>query len=154
MNEHQLLEAARTGDENAFARLVQPHRRALHAHGYRLLGSLHDAEDALQETMLRAWRGLASFEGRSSLRSRQHLPARQRAVLILRDVLGISAREVAGTLDMTPPGVDSALQRAHKAVDERLPERTQQAMLRLAGRPGRALDRRGVRRRLGARRRR
>jgi RNA polymerase sigma-70 factor (ECF subfamily) len=69
MNEHQLLEAARRGDENAFAALTEPHRRALHAHGYRMLGSLHDAEDALQETMLRAWRGLASFEGRSSLRS-------------------------------------------------------------------------------------
>jgi RNA polymerase sigma-70 factor, ECF subfamily len=210
MNEHQLLETARRGDENAFAALTEPHRRALQTHGYRMLGSLHDAEDALQETMLRAWRGLASFEGRSSLRSwlysiatnvclraierrpkrvlpidygpaadphdglgaplvesvwvepypderlgiedglagpearyerresvelafiaaLQHLPARQRAVLILRDVLGFSAREVAGTLDMPPPGVDSALQRAHKAVDERLPERSQQSMLR------------------------
>jgi RNA polymerase sigma-70 factor (ECF subfamily) len=60
----------------------------------------------------------------------QHLPARQRAVLILRDVLGFSAREAATMLAMTPPGIDSALQRAHKAVDERLPERSQQAMLR------------------------
>ena len=210
MNEHQLLEAARRGDENAFGRLAEPHRAALHAHCYRMLGSVHDAEDALQETLLRAWRGLASFEGRSSLRSwlyaiatnaclraierrpkralpidyapaadpheglgeplvesvwvepypderlgiaeglaspearyeqresvelafiaaLQHLPARQRAVLILRDVLGFSAREVAGALKTTPTGVDSALQRAHKAVDERLPERSQQAVLR------------------------
>ena len=59
----------------------------------------------------------------------QHLPARQRAVLILRDVLGYSARETAAALEMSPPGVDSALQRAHKAVDERLPDRSQQAVL-------------------------
>jgi RNA polymerase sigma-70 factor (ECF subfamily) len=210
VSERRLLEAARAGDENAFARLTEPHRRALHAHCYRMLGSVHDAEDALQETLLRAWRGLASFEGRSSLRSwlyaiatntclraierrprrvlpidyapaadphdglgeplvesvwvepypdhelgledglagpearyerresvelafiaaLQHLPARQRAVLILRDVLGFSARETAATLETTPTAVDSALQRAHKAVDERLPERSQQAMLR------------------------
>ena len=209
MNERQLLQSARAGDENAFARLTEPHRRALHAHCYRMLGSVTDAEDALQETMLRGWLGLARFEGRSSLRSwlyaiatnaclraierrpkrvlpidyapaadphdglaeplvesvwvepypderigiedglagpearyeqresvelafiaaLQHLPARQRAVLILRDVLGFSARETAATLETTPTGVDSALQRAHKAVDERLPERSQQAML-------------------------
>jgi RNA polymerase sigma-70 factor, ECF subfamily len=210
VNEPQLLEAARAGDENAFARLVEPHRGALHAHCYRMLGSVQDAEDALQEALLNAWRGLPGFEGRSSLRSwlyaiatntclraierrprrvlpidyapaadphdgpgepvvesvwvepypderlgvedglagpearyeqresielafiaaLQHLPARQRAVLILRDVLGFSAREVAAALETTPTGVDSALQRAHKAVDERLPERSQQAVLR------------------------
>jgi RNA polymerase sigma-70 factor (ECF subfamily) len=210
VNERQLLEAARAGDENAFARLVEPHRGALHAHCYRMLGSVHDAEDALQEALLSAWRGLSGFEGRSSLRSwlyaiatnaclraierrpkrvlpidygpaadphdglgeplvesvwvepypderlglegglagpearyeqresvelafiaaLQHLPGRQRAVLILRDVLGFSAREVAEALETTPTGVDSALQRAHKAVDERLPERSQQGVLR------------------------
>ena len=210
MNEAQLLEAARAGDEDAFARLVEAHRSALHAHCYRMLGSVPDAEDALQEALLSAWRGLRRFEGRSSLRSwlhaiatnaclralerrpkrvlpidyapaadphdglgeplvesvwvqpypdealgleeglagpearyeqregielafiaaLQHLPARQRAVLILRDVLGFSAREVAEALETTPAGVDSALQRAHKAVDERLPERSQQALLR------------------------
>jgi RNA polymerase sigma-70 factor (ECF subfamily) len=210
VNEYQLLEAARGGDENAFARLVEPHRGALHAHCYRMLGSVHDAEDALQEALLNAWRGLSRFEGRSSLRSwlyaiatnaclraierrpkrvlpidyapaadphdglgeplvesvwvepypderlrlgdglagpearyeqresvelafiaaLQHLPARQRAVLILRDVLGFSAREVAAALETTPPAVDSALQRARKAVDERLPERSQQQVLR------------------------
>jgi MFS family permease len=69
VNEHQLLEAARGGDENAFARLVEPHRGALHAHCYRMLGSVPDAEDALQEALLSAWRGLPRFEGRSSLRS-------------------------------------------------------------------------------------
>jgi RNA polymerase sigma-70 factor (ECF subfamily) len=213
VNERQLLEAARAGDEHAFARLVESHRGALHAHCYRMLGSVHDAEDALQEALLSAWRGLARFEGRSSFRSwlyaiatnaclraierrpkrvlpidyapaadphdgpgeplvesfwvepypderlgleeglagpearyeqresvelafvaaLQHLPARQRAVLILRDVLGFSAREVAGALETTPTGVDSALQRAHKAVDERLPEQSQQPTLRSLG---------------------
>ena len=210
MSERELLESARGGDEDAFARLVEPHRGVLHAHCYRMLGSVTDAEDAVQETLLRAWRRLATFEGRSSLRSwlyaiatntclraierrpkrvlpidygpaadphdglgeplvesvwvepypderlgdegamigpearyeqresielafvaaLQHLPARQRAVLILRDVLGFSAREVAAALEMTPTGVDSALQRAHRAVDKRLPDRSQQAVLR------------------------
>jgi DNA-directed RNA polymerase specialized sigma24 family protein len=65
----ELLEAARGGDEGAYRRLVEPHRRELHAHCYRMLGSVHDAEDALQEALLRAWRGLEKFEGRSSLRS-------------------------------------------------------------------------------------
>jgi RNA polymerase sigma-70 factor, ECF subfamily len=208
--DERLLNAARAGDEDAFAQLVEPHRRALHAHCYRMLGSVADAEDALQDALLNAWRGLSKFEGRSSLRSwlytiatnaclraierrpkrvlpidyapaadphdglaeplvesvwvepypdeavgledgpagpearyeqresvelafiaaLQHLPARQRAVLILRDVLGFSARETAATLETSPPAVDSALQRAHKAVDERLPERSQQTMLR------------------------
>jgi RNA polymerase sigma-70 factor, ECF subfamily len=210
VSERKLLEAALGGDEDAFARLVEPYRSALHAHCYRMLGSVPDAEDALQETLLAAWRGLPRFEGRSSLRSwlyaiatnaslkaierrpkrvlpvdyapaadphdgpgepitesvwvdpypdeqlgleagaagpearyerresvelafiaaLQQLPARQRAVLILRDVLGFSAREVAETLSTTPPAVDSALQRAHRAVDERLPDRSQQATLR------------------------
>src|SRR3954447_4768121 len=64
-----LLEAARGGDEAAFAELVEPYRGELHAHCYRMLGSLHDAEDALQDALLRAWRGLAKFDGRSSVRS-------------------------------------------------------------------------------------
>src|ERR671928_1322284 len=67
--ERNLLEAARSGDEGAFAQLVEPYRGELHAHCYRMTGSLHDAEDALQDAMLRAWRGLGRFEGRSSLRS-------------------------------------------------------------------------------------
>src|SRR6185295_16998372 len=197
-----LLDAARRGDEAAFEQLVAPHRAELHAHCYRLLASVQDAEDALQEALLGAWRGLPRFEGRSSLRSwlytvatnaclklverrpklvlpvdygpaadphdglgepvveplwiepypdaglayeqresvelafiaaLQHLPPRQRAVLILSDVLGFSGAEVAGALETTPASVYSALQRAHKSVDARLPERSQQATLRALG---------------------
>src|SRR5437016_14228181 len=67
--EHQLVAAARGGDENTYAQLVEPYRAELHAHCYRMLGSVHDADDALQDALLRAWRGLARFEGRSSLRT-------------------------------------------------------------------------------------
>jgi RNA polymerase sigma-70 factor (ECF subfamily) len=67
--ERALLAAARAGDEGAYASLVEPFRGELHAHCYRMLGSVHDAEDALQDALLRAWRGLGRFEGRSSLRS-------------------------------------------------------------------------------------
>ena len=213
IDERALLEAARAGEDDAFAHLVEPYRAQLRAHCYRMLGSLHDAEDALQETLLRAWRGLARFEGRSSFRSwlytiatnvslrtieqrprrilpidyspaadphgspaealtepvwlepypdtelglasellgpdaryeqresielaftaaLQHLPPRQRAVLILRDVLGFSARETAEALDTSPVSVDSALQRAHKAIDERVPTRSQQETVRALG---------------------
>jgi RNA polymerase sigma-70 factor, ECF subfamily len=199
-----VLRAARGGDREAFGRLVEPYQRELHAHCYRMLGSYADAEDALQEALIRAWRGLSRFEGRSSLRSwlyqiatnaclrlierrpkrvlpidyapaadprdglaapvrepvwlepypdadlgtryeqregvelafiaaLQHLPARQRAVLILRDVLGFSAKETADVLEATPVSVDSALQRAHKTVSERLPSQSQQQTLRLLG---------------------
>ena len=69
MTEQQVLEAARGGDEDAFAKLIYPYRRELHAHCYRMLGSAADAEDALQDALLGAWRGLPRFEGRSSLRS-------------------------------------------------------------------------------------
>jgi RNA polymerase sigma-70 factor, ECF subfamily len=211
--ERRLLEAAQAGEQQAFALLVEPYQAQLRAHCYRMLGSLVDADDALQETLLRAWRGLARFEGRSSLRSWlyriatnvclrmiekrpkrvlpidygpaadphesfgepltesvwlepypdaelgvdapllgpdaryeqresielafaaafQHLPARQRAVLILRDVLGFSARETADALETTPVSIDSALQRARKAVEERVPGQTQQATLRALG---------------------
>jgi RNA polymerase sigma-70 factor (ECF subfamily) len=202
---------ATTSDRDAFERLIQPYRSELHAHCYRMLGSVHDAEDALQDALLRAWRGLPRFEGRSSLRSwlyriatnsclrlierrprrvlpidhgppadphgelaeplvesvwlepypdaeiedtfaatearfdqresielafaaaLQHLPARQGAVLILRDVLGFSGAEVAEALDTTPTAVYSTLQRAHKTVEERLPAQSQQATMRTIG---------------------
>src|SRR5262245_31532417 len=68
ITERELLEAAHHGDEDAFRRLVEAHRGALLAHCYRILRSLHDAEDALQDTFLHAWRGLSGFDGRSSLR--------------------------------------------------------------------------------------
>jgi RNA polymerase sigma-70 factor (ECF subfamily) len=211
--EGELLAAAREGDESAFERLVEPYRRELHAHCYRMLGSLHDAEDALQDALLRVWRGLSGFHDRGSLRAwlykiatnasldviarrrkrllpveyapaadpdqppgelvgeqvwlepfpdetlevedgyaspdaryeqreavelafiaaMQHLPPRQRAVLILREVLGFSAKEVGETLETTVPSVNSALQRARKTVDERVPERSQQVTLRALG---------------------
>ena len=69
MTEPALIAAASTGDEAAFRDLADQYRRELHMHCYRMLGSVHDAEDALQETLLRAWRHLASFEGRSSFRA-------------------------------------------------------------------------------------
>jgi RNA polymerase sigma-70 factor (ECF subfamily) len=205
-----LLDAARRGDQGAFGELVGPYRRELQAHAYRMLGSVVDAEDAVQDAMLRAWRGLAGFEGRSSLRNwlyrittnaslkvlerrptrvlpvdygpaadphdgpsepllesiwleplpdewlgvgdlrsspeavyeqregvelafiaaLQHLPPQQRAVLILRDVLAFSTKEVAETLDITPDAVDSTLRRARKTVADRRPGPSQQATLR------------------------
>jgi RNA polymerase sigma-70 factor, ECF subfamily len=209
-----LLEAASSGNESAFAKLIDPYRGELHAHCYRMLGSVHDAEDALQETFLRAWRALGRFEGRSSLRSwlytiatntclnaierrpkrvlpidygpasdphgdylglpplestwvepypdqglgledgyagpearyelresvelafvsaLQNLPANQRAALILREVLGFSANETAEALETSVASVNSALQRARKTVDDKLPEQSQQATLRSLG---------------------
>ncbi len=67
--EMRLLDAARSGDDDAYRELVEPHRGELHAHCYRMLASVHDADDALQDALLRAWRGLPRFEGRSSLRT-------------------------------------------------------------------------------------
>jgi RNA polymerase sigma-70 factor (ECF subfamily) len=158
-------------DERAFALLIEPHRRALHLHCYRMLGSLHDADDALQETMLRAWKGSDRYEPRARLgtwlhtiatnvclsalaRRRSHpvepiedldylqpypdrllddlvqretvelafitaiqlLPPKQRAVLILRDVLDWSAKEVAEALEDSVGAVTSALQRARQSL--------------------------------------
>src|SRR5436190_1694279 len=69
VQEQELLTAAQAGGEDAFRRLVEQHQGELHAHCYRMLGSVHDAEDALQEALLRAWRALPRFEGRSSVRA-------------------------------------------------------------------------------------
>jgi RNA polymerase sigma-70 factor (TIGR02960 family) len=215
VSEEQLLVDARRGDEAAFELLVERYRADLFAHCYRMLGSVQDAEDAVQESLLGAWRGLAGFEGRSSLRTwlfsvathaclrlssrrpgrilssdpaparsdtrdlgapvpepiwlepwpdelptedeadpasaylrresvelafvaaLQHLPGTQRAVLILRDVLGFTAAEVAGILETTPASVNSAMQRAREAVAQRVPPRTQQAELAALGPGGR-----------------
>jgi RNA polymerase sigma-70 factor (ECF subfamily) len=115
-----------------------------------MLGSMHDAEDALQEAMLRAWRaerfeiedGYASPDARYEQREAvelafiaalQLLPATQRAVLILREVLGFSAKEAAETLETTTASVNSALQRARATVDDKLPEQSQQETLRALG---------------------
>jgi RNA polymerase sigma-70 factor (TIGR02960 family) len=195
---------ARAGDEEAFRELTDPYRRELQLHCYRILGSVQDAEDLLQETLLAAWRGLDQFEGRSSLRAwlyriatnrclnalrdserrppdargdlprptriseplwlepypdvllegvadlapgpdaryetkeavalafvsgLQHLPPRQRAVLVLRDVLGFRAAEVAEMLDVSEASVNSALQRARATHDARLPAARDRAPL-------------------------
>jgi RNA polymerase sigma-70 factor, ECF subfamily len=179
----ELLTAAAAGDEQAFVQLTAPLRGRLHAHCYRMLGSVHDADDALQETMLRAWRAIDRFEPRAELSSwlyriatnvclrmieqrgrfeaaaveaylqpypdvlleertpeaeaerretialafvaaMQLLPPRQRATLVLRDVLGWSAREAAETLGMTVAASNSALQRARERVDREGEEAT------------------------------
>ncbi len=193
------LARARAGDQHAFRELTEPHRRELQLHCYRLVGSLQDAEDLVQETLLAAWRGLERFEGRASVRTwlyriatnrclnalrdrgrrpqeiytmveppeptrrteptwlepypdilledladsspgpearyetsealalafvaaLQHLPPRQRAVLVLRDVLGFHAAEVADMLDSSLAAVKGALQRARATLHTRIPE--------------------------------
>ncbi|GLK99253.1 sigma-70 family RNA polymerase sigma factor [Dactylosporangium matsuzakiense] len=194
----ELLHRAQAGDRQAFDELVRPHRSELLLHCYRMLGSLQDAEDAVQELLLSAWLGLAGFEGRSSLRTWlyriatnrclnhlrsaartaavtvpspplpeptrlgevlwlqpypdalldgvadaapgpeaqyetreaislefvtavQLLPPNQRAVLLLRDVLGYRAREVAGLLGLTEDAVNSALKRARATLQASRP---------------------------------
>jgi RNA polymerase sigma-70 factor (ECF subfamily) len=195
-----LLARAQAGDGEAFGQLVDPYRRELQVHCYRILGSVQDAEDALQDTLLSAWQGLAGFEGRASVRTwlyrvatsrcldalrsasrrplmsapppgldppeptrlgevlwlepypdvllegfpdsapgpgarfealesvslafitaLQLLPPRQRAVLILRDVLGFHASETAQILDTTQESVTSALKRARASLQRRQP---------------------------------
>jgi RNA polymerase sigma-70 factor (ECF subfamily) len=198
-----VVAAARAGDEAAFAALVERHRGELRVHCYRMLGSLDESEDLVQETFLRAWKNLGGFEGRSTVRAWlykiatnacldalhgrarrvlphhlappsdpngalpprtdvawlqpfpdrlwepvapseaqpeaaavtretielaflaaiQHLPPRQRAALILRDVLGWPARQTAAALETSVPSANSALQRARATLRERLPER-------------------------------
>ena len=79
------LSSARAGDESAFRELVEPYRRELHLHCYRLLGSLQDAEDIVQETLLAAWRGLSGFEERASMRTWLYRIATNRCLNALRD---------------------------------------------------------------------
>src|SRR5690349_18908729 len=79
-----LLTRAREGEGDAFADLVAPHRRELHVHCYRILGSVADADDALQETLLSAWQSVAAFEGRSSLRTWLYRIATSRCLNMLR----------------------------------------------------------------------
>ena len=87
------MEAIRDADESTFAKLVAPYRRELHAHCYRMLGSVHDADDALQETLLGAWKGRSGFEGRSSLRSWLYTIATNASLRIL---AGRHRRELPG----------------------------------------------------------
>ena len=95
------LDRARGVDEDAFRKLVEPHRRELQLHCYRMLGSLHDAEDALQETLVSAWRGLDRFEQRASLRTWLYRIATHRCLNMLRDS-GRRPRE-PGALPFDPP---------------------------------------------------
>jgi RNA polymerase sigma-70 factor, ECF subfamily len=208
-----LVVRAREGDADAFGVLVEAHRAELHAHCYRMLASYHDAEDALQDALMRAWQALPGFEGRSSLRAwlykiatnaaldiakrrsrrelpvsygppvvtgggpgaplaettwvepypdhqlggsaapaspearydqreslelafvtaLQTLPASQRAALLLREVLGFSATEIAAQLGTTVPAVTSALQRARQGLARRDAEPDQQRTVRSLG---------------------
>jgi RNA polymerase sigma-70 factor (ECF subfamily) len=189
--EDAVVSAARAGDESAFAVLVERHRRELHVHCYRMLGNFEEAEDAVQETFLRAWNRRETFSGGTGYRAWlyriatnacldalrrtarrlpalhsfaevpwlqpypdrlldevaprdaepdavvvaketielaylaviQLLPPRQRAVLIMRDILGWPANEAATALDMTLAAANSALQRARATLQEQLPKR-------------------------------
>ncbi|WP_246023243.1 sigma factor-like helix-turn-helix DNA-binding protein [Nocardia yunnanensis] len=115
----------RAGDQNAFGDLVAVHSRELQVHCNRILGSLQDAEDALQETWCPRGGPAARYETTEAISlafitALQLLPPRQRAVLILRDVLGYHASEVARMLDATQESVQSALKRARATVDNNL----------------------------------
>ena len=96
-----IVERARAGDEQAFKQLVEPHRRELQLHCYRILGSLHDAEDAVQEALVSAWRGLDHFERRASMRTWLYRIATNRCLNMLRDS-GRRPRAATG-LPFEPP---------------------------------------------------
>src|SRR6059036_3505871 len=95
-----LISRARAGDSDAFRQLTEPHRRELQVHCYRMLGSLQDAEDALQDTLLAAWQGLGGFEGRASIRTWLYRIATNRCL----DALRAASRRAAKEWDI--PGVD------------------------------------------------
>ena len=101
MDESALLQRARAGDDSAFEELVAPYRAQLHAHCYRLLASAHDADDALQDALIGAWRGIGGFEGRSSLRGWLYRIATNAA---LRVVVGRPRRLLS--LDVAPACTD------------------------------------------------
>src|SRR5712691_5207243 len=88
-----LMSRAQAGDEDAFRELTDPHRRELHVHCYRMLGSFHDAEDVLQETLLAAWQGLGGFEGRASIRTWLYRIATNRCLNARRSVSRRPAKE-------------------------------------------------------------
>src|SRR5499433_4062688 len=96
-----LLDRAQDGDGEAFRELVAPYQRELHVHCYRILGSIQDAEDALQDTLLSAWQGLAGFEGRASLRTWLYRVATSRCLDALRSARR-RPRAAAGTLGDDP----------------------------------------------------
>jgi RNA polymerase sigma factor (sigma-70 family) len=81
----EALQRARTGDADAFRQLTEPHRRELHVHCYSILGSIQDADDLVQETLLAAWRGIEAFEGQASVRSWLYRIATNRCLNALRD---------------------------------------------------------------------
>jgi RNA polymerase sigma-70 factor (ECF subfamily) len=130
VNEAELIEAARTGDGHAFAALLEPYRAELHAHCRRMLRSDHDAEDMLQEVMLRAWRALRRFEGRASLRSWLHRIATNAC---LNEVDSRGRRPP--TTDAEPPDEGhepderESLEEALTAAHERLPAGQRAALL-------------------------
>jgi RNA polymerase sigma-70 factor (ECF subfamily) len=100
---HSMTEAIRDSDETSFADLVEPYRRELHAHCYRMLGSVHDADDALQETMLAAWKGRSGFEGRSSLRTWLYTIATNASLRILQGRKPRGLPRTAGNGDPSLP---------------------------------------------------
>src|SRR6516164_7841342 len=94
----ELIDRARTGDAVAFEELVGPYQRELRVHCYRILGSLADAEDGLQETLMAAWRGIGGYEGRASIRTWLYRIATSRCLNMLRSARRRSA--------MSPPSLD------------------------------------------------